>query len=336
MQPRAQALGETRELNEPQRGERQFVKQTLKPSIRIKENMRNQIMILTFLAFSIVANAQQKPAAKRKYTDQLGTHATANLPSEDEVNGFLQQTLGFDPQVTWKITSIKPSKAEGLAEVNVQISGPQGQGAHTFFVSADGKHAVVGEIIPFGKRPFDQARQELEKKATGPSRGPAGAPVTIVEFSDLQCPHCKEANPTIEKLLSEEPNIHFVYQNFPLPMHNWAQKAADYADCVGKLSNDAFWKFTSSVYNAQAEITAENADAKLTELANQSGVKGADVAACSAQPEAQARVEGSMNLGKSLDVNSTPTLFINGRPVGVSGNNYDALKQIVDFAAKER
>ena len=299
--------------------------------------MRNQILlILTFLAFGIAAIAQQKPAAKRKSPDQLDTHATANLPSEDEVNGFLQQTLGFDPQVTWKIASIKPSKAEGLAEVDVQISGPQGQGAQTFFVSADGKHAVVGDIIPFGKRPFDQTRQQLEKKATGPSRGPAGAPVTIVEFSDLQCPHCKEANPTIEKLLSEETNIRFVFQNFPLPMHNWAQKAASYADCVGKLSSDALWKFISSVYGAQAEITAENADNKLTELAGQSGVNGSDVAACSAQPETQARVEASVDLGKSLDVNSTPTLFINGRPVGVSGNNYDVLKQIADFAAKEK
>jgi len=65
-------------------------------------------------------------------------------------------------------------------------------------------------------------------------------------------------------------------------------------------------------------------------------VKGTDVAACAASPEAQSRVEASVNLGKSLDVNSTPSLFINGRPVGVSGNNYDILKQLVDFAAKQK
>ena len=303
--------------------------------------MFNRSMAVAALVFSTFVAAQQKPAAKStkpaaKSATQLGTHASANLPSEDDVNGFLRETFGYDPQLTWKITSIKESKVEGLSEVNVQISGPQGQGAQKFFVAADGKHAVVGDIIPFGKHPFEEIRQELAKKVTGPARGPADAPVTIVEFSDLQCPHCKEANPTIEKLLNENPNIHLVFQNFPLPMHNWAQKGAAYADCVGKSSNDSFWKFISSVYAAQAEITAENADQKLTDLADKAGVKGPDIAACSTQPETQSRVEASVNLGKALDVNSTPTLFINGRPVGVSGNNYDVLKQLVDYSAKQQ
>ena len=65
-------------------------------------------------------------------------------------------------------------------------------------------------------------------------------------------------------------------------------------------------------------------------------MKGPDVAACSTQNDTQARVEASISLGKSLDVNSTPTLFINGRPVGVNANNYDVLKQLVDFAAKQK
>src|SRR2546425_3934224 len=303
--------------------------------------MRRPLVSSVLLIFAIAAGAQQKPATHSKTKSSVrarqepSTALAPNLPSEDDVNAFLHETFGYDPQLTWKIASIEPSKAEGVAEVNVQISGPQGQGGQKFFVSADGKHAVVGDIIPFGKHPFEAARLELQKKVTGPARGPANAPVMIVEFSDLQCPHCKEANPTIERLLKEEPNIHFVFQNFPLPIHNWARKAAAYGDCTAKISNDAFWKFISSVYEAQAEITSENADQKLTELADKAGVKGADIAACSATPEAQSRVETSVNLGKSVDANATPTLFINGRPVGVNGNNYDVLKQLVDFSTKE-
>jgi protein-disulfide isomerase len=291
------------------------------------------------LVMTLAAAAQQKPIKPKAVAPAGTVHRAApaaNLPSEDEVNGFLQQTFGYDPKLSWKITSIAPSKAEGLAEVNVQISGPQGQGAQKFFVSADGKHAVLGDIIPFGKHPFEETRLELAKKATGPTRGPADAPVTIVEFSDLQCPHCKEANPTVEKLLAENPNVHFVLQSFPLPMHNWALKGAAYADCIGIASSDAFWKFISSVYEAQTEITSENADQKLTELADKAGVKGTDIAACSVQPKTQSRVEASVNLGKAVDVNATPTLFINGRPVGVNANNYEALKQLVDFAAKAK
>jgi len=302
--------------------------------------LRALVVSSVLLIFAIAAEAQQKPATHSKTKSSVPARQepsaalATNLPSEDAVNAFLHETFGYDPQVTWKIASIQPSKAEGLAEVNVQISGPQGQGGQKFFVTADGKHAVVGDVIPFGKHPFEETRLELEKKVTGPVRGPANAPVTIVEFSDLQCPHCKEASPTIERLMNDNQNVRLVFQSFPLPMHNWAQKAAAYADCVGKSSSDAFWKFISSVYEEQAQITAENVDQKLTELADKAGVKGADIAACSATPEAQARVEASVNLGKSVDVNATPTLFINGRPVGVNGNNYDVLKQLVDFSAK--
>ena len=298
--------------------------------------MRNRLILSTLLALSFSAAAQQKTVPKAKSSEQLGTHATANLPSEEDVNAFLHETFGYDSQLTWKIKGIRPSPAEGLAEVTVQISGPQGQGEQKFYVTEDGKHAVVGDVIPFGAHPFEQTRELLEKKVTGPARGPASAPVTVIEFSDLQCPHCKEAAPTIEKLLTEDPNIHFVFQSFPLPMHNWAMKAADYADCVARSSNDAFWKYISSVYAAQAEITAENADQKLTELADSSGVTGKDIAACAAKPDTQSRVEASVALGKSVDVNATPTLFINGRPVGVNGNNYEVLKQIVDFAANDQ
>lgn len=299
----------------------------------------SRIFLLLMLSVAATRAQQTDTAAKVKSSTakpQAESTSLTNLPTEEQVNAFLQAQVGWDSQTTFKIVSIKPSKAAGLAEVKVQMSGPQGQGGQTFFVSADGKHAVFGEIVPFGKHPFEETRLELEKKAKGPSRGPATAPVTIVEFSDLQCPHCKEANPTVEKLLSENPNVHFILQNFPLPMHNWAMKGAAYADCVSRASQQAFWKFVDGVYAAQADITAENADQKMTELADQAGVKGADAAACSAQPETQTRVENSIDLGKAVDVTATPTLFINGRPVGVSGNNYDVLKQLVDFAAKEK
>lgn len=205
-----------------------------------------------------------------------------------------------------------------------------------FYVSQDGMHALVGDIIPFGAKPFEPAMKLLEKGITGPERGPKDAPVTIVEFGDLQCPACKAAQPAIEALVAAEPAARFVFQNFPLEMHNWAAKGAAYADCVGRASNDAFWKFVSKTYETQSDITAATADEKLTAIADGAGVKGSEIAACAAKPETKARVDASIELGKSVDVSGTPTLFINGRKIGsVDPRMGDAYKGLVDFAAKQ-
>ena len=301
------------------------------------------LAICLLLAGPVVA--QQKAAAHHTKPAPVSAKAetSADLPSEETVNSFLQQTFGYDASLSWKVAEIRPSEAAGVAQVTVLISSPQGQQVTTLYVTSDGQHAMAGELIPFGVRPFDPVHKILEKGITGPSRGPANASATIVEFSDLQCPHCKEAQPILEKLMAEEPNVRLVFQNFPLaiPAHDWAAKGAAYADCVGQSaatqpSNDAFWKFIRDVYDAQGTITAANADEKLTALADQAGVKGADVATCAAQPDTTARVQQSVALGKSVKITGTPTLFVNGRKIeNLSGLPYEVFKKLVDFAVKD-
>jgi len=297
--------------------------------------MRSSInLILILLVCGAAAGAQSSSTAKP--ADKPASSPGVNLPSEATVDAFMQQTFGYEPQLSWKIASIKPAPVPGLAEVNVVLASPQGQQISRFYVTADGEHAVVGDIIPFGAKPFDPVKKTLEKGITGPSRGPKDSPVTIVEFGDLQCPACKAAQPEIEALIAAAPNARFVFQNFPLEMHNWAAKGAAYADCVGVASNDAFWKFIAKTYETQTDITAENADEKLTALADASGVKGADIAGCATTPVTKAHVDASIALGKSVNVTGTPALFINGRIIGnVSQVPADALKGLVDFAAKQ-
>jgi protein-disulfide isomerase len=287
------------------------------------------------LLLSMLGIAQEKSSGAKQSGAPAPTFST-RLPSEETVNAFMKQMFGYDPSVSWKVVSIRPAEAQGIAEVIVVVSNAQGQQNNRLYVTSDGKHALVGDIIPFGARPFDQTREELAQKADGPSAGPANAPVTVVEFSDLQCPHCKDAQPTIDRLLADEKSVRLVFQNFPLQSHDWAAKAAAYADCVGRSSNDAFWKFIRSVYDTQKDISVANADEKLTALADQAGVKGADTSACAAKPETVGRVQRSMALGASLEVNGTPTLFVNGRKISnVGGLPYEVLKGLTEFAAKE-
>jgi protein-disulfide isomerase len=299
----------------------------------------NCLWICLLLAAPVVAQ-QKSPAhsAKSAVAAPAKAETSPSLPTEETVNAFLRQMFGYDSSLSWKIAEIRPSDAAGLAKITVIVSSPQGQQLSVLYVTSDGQHALSGDLIPFGVRPFDADRKQLQKGITGPSRGLANAPATIVEFSDLQCPHCKEAQPVLEKLMAEEPNVRLVFQNFPLaiPSHDWAAKGAAYADCVGVASSDAFWKFIHDVYDAQTVITAANADEKLTALAGQAGVKGADMATCAAQPDTTARVQQSVALGKAVKITGTPTLFVNGRKIeNVSGIPYDVFKKLVDFAIKD-
>ena len=294
--------------------------------------------VTIFLSLIGMVAAQTKTAPPAKPTAKPAEVATATganaLPSEETINAFMQQMVGYNPEVTWRIAEVRPTGVGGLSEVQVVITDSKGSNGNKFYVTSDGKHAVTGDIIPFGVKPFEQDRLKLEKGVNGPAKGPAKAPVTIVEFSDMQCPHCKQVAPSVEQLLAQEPNAHFVFQNFPLPNHNWAEKGAEYVDCIGRGSNDAVWKFIQKTFEQQESITEANADEKLKAIATESGADGEQIAACSAKPDTKARIEASLALGKSVGVTGTPAIFINGRMLS-GGAPVELLKQLVDFQAKQ-
>jgi protein-disulfide isomerase len=288
------------------------------------------VSLLSGIAITQTSPTLQTRPAKPAVSSDTGTV----LPTEDTVNSFLFQMFGYDPAISWKVAEIRPSEIAGLAEVTIIVTNAQGSNQSRLLVSSDGKRALTGDILPFGAKPFDDARAKLEKGVNGPPKGPAKAAVTIVEFSDMQCPHCAKAAPVVDQLLAQEPEAHFVFQNFPLPVHNWAQKAAAYLDCVGRAPNDAVWKFIQKTFDDQANITEANADEKLKAIATAAGANGDEVAACAAKPDTQARIEASMALGRSVGVTGTPTLYVNGRNVP-AGAPIELLKKIVDFEASQ-
>lgn len=259
--------------------------------------------------------------------------ASASLPSEATVNSFMRHMFGWDKSLNWAVVGIRSSEIPGMADVIVALGGPQNL-TH-IYVSADGKHAVVGDAIPFGADPFQPAREVLQRKAKGAASGPATASVTIWEFSDLQCPHCKAAQPTLQRLLADLPNARLVFQEFPLPMHDWALNAAQFAECVRREKPEAFFPFVQSVYDDQAQITAENAAQRLRDLAAAAGARPDAVAACASRPSTFVQINDSIELGKSLGVNGTPTLFVNGRVIStLNSMPYEQLKAIVEFEAQ--
>ncbi|MBV8437818.1 MAG: thioredoxin domain-containing protein [Silvibacterium sp.] len=266
---------------------------------------------------------------------------TADSPTRETVEAFLRVSWGYDTDRVWQVQAIQKTPAPGVSKVTAlvaQKSDPQQQVATLLFdVTPDGKHLISNnDVLPFGAAPYADTRRILSERADGPSRGAADKKFEFVEFADMQCPHCKAVQPTIERLISDFPQAHFVFENYPLTsIHTEAYKAATYGTCVAQQAgNDAFFKYIDAVFAAQDGLTPQTSDSTLADAVTKIGLDSTKIGSCSYTSAAKAPVDASIKLGQDLEVTETPMLFINGRqmPVGEVVNGqlpYDTLKKIV-------
>jgi protein-disulfide isomerase len=176
----------------------------------------------------------------------------------------------------------------------------------------------------------------LQQQANGPYRGASSKDLELVEFADFQCPHCKEAQANMEKLMTDFPKARIVFQNDPIAqIHPQAVIAASYGVCVASLGGSpAFFTFVSTVFDGQDGLaTADGATLTLNSAVTKAGLDPAKVAACAATPQTQATVDASVKLADSLGIAQVPTLMVNGRQVPANAS-YDTLKKIITYQAK--
>ncbi len=280
------------------------------------------------------------PPSKIQFPPADPKNFNAQSPTTQEVNEFLKDLWGYDPNRVWQVSGIQSTKAPNVSRVTIQFAeqGVSHAPATTvFFVTPDGHHAIAaGDVIAFGARPFQDIRQTLEQRATGPYRGASSKDLMLVEFADLECPHCKDAAVTMEHLATDFPNARIVFENFPLTsVHPAAEKASEYAVCVAQQKGNAvFFKFVQAVFDNQAGLTSAP-DQTLKDAATKAGADAAQVSSCASSPAAKAAVARSVKLGEDIGVDQTPLLFVNGRPVPAAGVPYATLKQIITYAGTE-
>lgn len=268
---------------------------------------------------------------------------TAAAPSRGTVEAFLRASWGYDENRIFQVQAIQKTQVQGISRVVVLVEEKGTQQTQpsvlSFLTLPDGKHLIAdGQILPFGTHPFADYRAILERDAKGPSRGPANSRLQIVEFSDFQCPHCKEAQPTIERLLKDYPQAHFASQVFPLrSIHSEAEKAAETGLCVAKLGgNDAFFKYTDAIYANQDKLTPDGSADALSSAVKAAGADDVRVKACVAEPSTKAAVDASIAVGDEVGVNQTPMLAVNGRMLPAAGIPYDQLKKIIDYDLQQK
>jgi protein-disulfide isomerase len=170
---------------------------------------------------------------------------------------------------------------------------------------------------------------KVEVEALGPSKGPAGAPVTIVEFSDFECPYCSRAEPTVSQVLATYGDkVRLVYRDYPLPMHSNAPKASEAALCAEDQGK--YWEMHAKLFEKQRELQAD----KLAGYAQEVGLDMAKFNECMTSGAKAAVIAASTKAGEAAGVSGTPAFFINGRMLS-GAQPFERFKEIIDHELKE-
>jgi protein-disulfide isomerase len=287
------------------------------------------IAAILSLCFAISPARAQQPQAT-----SAAPAAAAQSPIQKSVEAYLRNLYAFGADTTVIASAPKDIGVEGLQEVDVEVRVGENQQTGKVYVTKDGKYMFRGELSDLSKDPMAENRAQLQIKDS-PSLGPANAPVTLVEFSDFECPVCRSLHDALRGLLPNYPQLRVVFKDFPLEqIHPWARTAAIAGRCAYQQDPKAFWKMYDFIYDGQELISAENAWGKMTDFAAQSGVNAETFKACMASPEAGAAVDASKANGIQLEVGSTPTMFVNGRRI--VGADPHTLEQYIKYELDQR
>jgi protein-disulfide isomerase len=241
------------------------------------------------------------------------------------VDALLRRKADLPPESTIILSNVEPATMPGFSKVEVSISnGINTSHPIQFLIGNDGKTLEQVSSYDLADNPRD-----VVSGADRPSRGgPVTAPVLIVGFDDLECPFCARLNAEIFPALMQRygSQVRIVYRDFPIDQHPWAMHAAVDVNCLAAQSPQAYWNAVDYVHAHASDIGTDPKDAKANktlERANEqldattreeAGKQKLDMAklnACVAKQDTAA-IEASKKLGEALNLNSTPTLFING------------------------
>lgn len=301
---------------------------------------------LTFLILSagLLFSACQPSGAQESASSGS---ADGDLTPERIVENIKLEVPQLRQARSLELDSLSSSTVEGFQRGTLTINGRQ---QAPILVRDDGRQVLLLAVDPVDTgRTMEEiqaardeestARREALAEATEgmPARGPADAPVTVVEFSDFQCPYCAQATSLLDAVMERHDDVRFVFLHYPLPMHEWARPAAIAAQCAAQQSDDAFWTLHDAYFNNQQSLSLDNVvERSETYLAD------ADIDldtwrtcatddASDAHQQAAAAVQASMEAGQAVGVSGTPAFYVNGDAMD-GPRSVDAFSQKIEAA----
>ncbi len=279
-----------------------------------------------FAALMLPVLLAQKPAAPVK-------SAAAPVQSFDKaaIEQFARYLFLWSPEIGVSVSDPRPSSIVGLFDVIVTASARGISEPHTFRISADGKRIFEAPIYPISN-PFEEQLSKLKTDLT-PSQGTPGAPVVMVLFSDFQCSYCRELQKVLHaNLLKTYPKeVRLYFKDYPLDaIHPWARNAAIAGRCVYRQDPQTFWAFHDWIFDKQQELNPDNLRNQIMSWAGGKNLDTLQLGRCYDNRATEKEIEKSIAEGRELQLQSTPTLYINGRALP-GAYPWQQLKTVIDF-----
>ena len=237
----------------------------------------------------------------------------------EQIQRQVRAQFSIPPDVDIKVGTPAPSEFPNFELVPLTISHGGKSQVVEFLLSKDRKTLIRFTKIDLTKDLYAETMHKINM-ADRPVRGNPDAKVTIVNYDDFECPFCARMHSTLmnQILPQYQDKVKIVYKDYPLPMHPWAEHAANDANCLAKESGAGYWQLADYLHNNQRAIPQQNLQAAGAELdrltldfGKKNGVDMDRLQAC-VKKQSNEMVKASMAEGDNLGVSATPTVFING------------------------
>ncbi len=281
--------------------------------------MKNTLKLALLVLFLLAAagTMAQQPAA-----------ATAASQAQ-KVEAFLRYYFALGAEVQITVSTPTELGTSGILEVPIEVKSAEGSDKIKMYLTKDGRYLLRGEISDLTTDPLAENIAKMQT-ANAPVLGDPKAPITLVEYSDFECPVCRNLHDALRGLLPNYPQVKVIFKDFPIDaIHPWARTAALAGRCAYQQNPKAFWKIYDLLYDNQDLISAATAWDKMLDLAGRAGLNTDTFKSCMASPQAAAEVDASLANGQLLDVRATPTVFVNGRRAASADPH--TIQQYIDF-----
>jgi len=273
------------------------------------------------LAAGVIAAAQatNPPAGKSAF-------------DKPTLEAYARHLFLWGTNINVAISDPKPAPMPGYQEVTITASANNASQSEVLYISQDGRKIVRGAVYDVDNSPFADELTKL-KTDLSPSMGTPGAPILLVMFSDFECGYCKQMAKTLhDNLLKSYPKeVRLYFKDFPIDsIHPWARSAAIAGRCVFRQNPQAFWDYHDWIFDKQESVNGDNLRAKVMEWAGGKNLDTLQLGRCFDGKSPEPDINKSIAEAQSLRVNSTPTLFLNGRTLPGS-IPWPTLKQIIDL-----